>query len=281
MVTVGPVPDRLASMATVRVRLFARQRQIAGSREVNVELADGATVADAWAAVVALFPALGTDTPYVRYGRNGTYAAADEAVAEGDEVSCIPPVAGGSARAEGKPTAGGHAADESGARARGVLLEFTDSPIDAALIAHLLEATQSPGDGAQAVFIGRTRETSGTPAPGQEADAARHSGQRVLRLDYEAYESMALAVFEAIAAEVGERFGVERMAILHRTGPVVVGEVSVAIVVATPHRDAAFDACRYAIDELKARAPIWKAEQFENGSVWLGAPAREGPVVGS
>jgi len=66
-------------MATVRVRLFARQRQIAGSREVNVELADGATVADAWAAVVALFPALGTDTPYVRYGRNGTYAAADEA----------------------------------------------------------------------------------------------------------------------------------------------------------------------------------------------------------
>ena len=266
-------------MATVRVRLFARQRRVAGTREVRVDLPDGATVADAWAAVVALFPALGTDTPYVRYGRNGTYATADEAVADGDEVSCIPPVAGGSSLAAEGPAAEGHAADEPGAGRSAVLLEFTERPIDAALIAHLVEATQSPEDGAQAVFIGRTRETSGTPAPGQEAEAARHAGQRVLRLEYEAYESMALAVFEAIAAEIGERFGVERLAILHRTGSVVVGEVSVAIVVAAPHRDAAFDACRYAIDELKARAPIWKAEQFEDGSVWLGAPAREGPVV--
>jgi len=268
-------------MATVRVRLFARQRQIAGSREVGVELADGATVADAWAAVVAMFPTLGADTPYVRYGRNGTYAAADEPVADGDEVSCIPPVAGGSSMAEGGPAAEGHAADGPGARTRVVLLEFTERPIDAAALARLVDATASPEDGAQAVFIGRTRETSGTPAPGQEAEAARHAGQRVLRLEYEAYESMALAVFEAIAAEIGERFGVDRLAIVHRTGSIAVGEVSVAIVVTAPHRDAAFDACRYAIDELKARAPIWKAEQFEDGSVWLGAPAREGPVVGS
>jgi molybdopterin synthase catalytic subunit len=66
--------------------------------------------------------------------------------------------------------------------------------------------------------------------------------------------------------------------VVHRTGEVPVGEASVAICVAAPHRGAAFDACRYVIDELKARAPIWKSERFADGSVWLGAPARRVPL---
>ena len=86
--------------------------------------------------------------------------------------------------------------------------------------------------------------------------------------------------FEAIADEVSERFGVDRIAIVHRTGEVPLGEVSVAIVAVSPHRDAAFDAARYAIDETKARAPIWKAERFEDGHVWIGKPARTGPTSG-
>jgi molybdopterin synthase catalytic subunit len=88
---------------------------------------------------------------------------------------------------------------------------------------------------------------------------------------------MALAVLATIADEIGERFGVSRLAILHRVGEVGVGEASVIIVTAAPHRGEAFDACRYAIEELKARAPIWKAERFADGSVWMGAPARPGP----
>jgi molybdopterin synthase catalytic subunit len=88
---------------------------------------------------------------------------------------------------------------------------------------------------------------------------------------------MALAMLERIADEIGERFGVERIAILHRTGDVPLGEPSVAVVAVSPHRDAAFAAARYAIDETKARAPIWKAERFEDGHVWVGEPAREGP----
>ena len=84
-------------------------------------------------------------------------------------------------------------------------------------------------------------------------------------------------ILGAIADEVATRFGVDRIAIVHRTGEVPLGEVSVAIVAVSPHRDAAFEAARYAIDETKARAPIWKAERFEDGHVWIGEPARTGP----
>jgi molybdopterin synthase catalytic subunit len=85
---------------------------------------------------------------------------------------------------------------------------------------------------------------------------------------------MVLAVLSAIGKEIESRFGVHRLAIIHRTGTVPVGEASVVIAVAAAHRGAAFDACRYAMEELKARAPIWKSEHFDDGSVWLGAPAR-------
>ena len=115
------------------------------------------------------------------------------------------------------------------------------------------------------------------PAPGQEAEAARHAGRAVDSLGYEAHESMALAVLGAIADEVAERFGVERLAIVHRTGDVPLGEVSIAVVAVAPHRDSAFRAARYGIDETKARAPIWKAERFADGHVWIGEPAREAP----
>src|SRR4029453_3593864 len=89
---------------------------------------------------------------------------------------------------------------------------------------------------------------------------------------------MALRILEAIADEVRARFGVERIAIVHRTGEVPLGEASVAIVAVSPHRDAAFDAARYAIDETKGRAPIWKAERFEDGHVWIGEPAPTAPM---
>jgi molybdopterin synthase catalytic subunit len=90
---------------------------------------------------------------------------------------------------------------------------------------------------------------------------------------------MVLAILGQIADEIAERFGVQRIAIVHRTGDVPLGEPSVAIVAVSPHRDAAFDAARYAIDETKARAPIWKAERFADGQVWIGEPAREGPTA--
>jgi molybdopterin synthase catalytic subunit len=157
-------------------------------------------------------------------------------------------------------------------------LEIRAAPLDDALLAELRAAVSTPRDGAVVVFVGQTRETPGTPAPGEEKEAARHAGERVMRLEYEAFNEMALDVLRQIAAEIQQRFGVGRLAIVHRSGVVEVGQASVMIVVAAQHRGPAFDACRYAIEELKARAPIWKAEHFSSGSVWLGAPAREGPT---
>lgn len=90
-------------------------------------------------------------------------------------------------------------------------------------------------------------------------------GRAVTGLSYEAYDAMALRVFDMIAAEARERFGEVRLTIVHATGELKVGDVAVAVVAAAPHRAAAFDACRYAIDELKQRAPIWKQERYADG----------------
>jgi molybdopterin synthase catalytic subunit len=256
----------------ITVRLFAMQRQQAGWRVREFELPDRATVADAWAAVVALHPDLAAGTASLRFARNAVYADPADLVGDGDEVAVIPPVAGGSA----DPVAGGSSRqgmdDPEAGRVRRI--ELSPEPFHERLLEDLRRTVASPGTGAVVLFVGQTRETPGTPAPGQEEQAARFAGRAVLGLDYEAFESMALAVLAQVADEIEARFGVRRLAILHRVGAVPLGEASVVIAVAAAHRSAAFDACRYAIEELKARAPIWKSERFADGSVWVGAPAR-------
>jgi len=156
-------------------------------------------------------------------------------------------------------------------------LEMTGRVLDDALLSQLRATVSHPRLGALVSFIGVTRETPGSAAPGEEDEAARHAGQTVLGLEYEAFEPLAQRVLADIADELEQRYRVRRLAIVHRTGEVPVGEASVVIVVGAEHRAAAFDACRYAIDELKARAPIWKSERFADGSVWIGQPARPGP----
>ena len=241
------------------MRLYAMLRQQAGWREHVLELPAEATIEGAWNALVAMVPAFAAQRDAVRFARNRQYAPATELLAEGDELALIPPVAGGAAD---------HLAR----------IEIVAAPIDDSLLAELRRTVPTAADGALAIFVGQTRDTPGTPAPGEEDVAARHAGERVTGLEYEAFEEMALDVLRAVATEIEERYQVRRLAIIHRTGAVAVGEPSVVIAAAAPHRAAAFDACRYAIEELKARAPIWKAEHFADGHVWMGAPAREGAV---
>jgi len=259
-------------LVTIRVRLFAIQRELVGAREVTLDLADDADVAAAWNALVAIHPVLAPGRESVRYARNGAYAEPSTALADGDELAIIPPVSGGTSR----PDAGSPGAAPSGtSMARGSrILEIRGDPFGATILGELTARLATPGDGAAVGFLGRTRSTPGTPAPGQEIEASRHAGRTVDSLEYEAHESMALSVLAQIADEVSARFGVDRIAIVHRIGDVPLGDISVAIVAVAPHRDAAFDAARYAIDETKARAPIWKAERFADGHVWIGQPAR-------
>jgi molybdopterin converting factor subunit 1 len=248
----------------IHVRLFAMQREIAGTRQLDLDLRDGATIEDAWRALVERFPRLAPGRASVRFAHNGGYAPSGTVLADGDEVAMIPPVSGG-------------AADEGAATDRVRILEIRESLLDANVVAELSSRLATPDDGAIVGFLGVTRRSPGTPAPGQEDEAARHAGSSVESLEYEALPEMALRVMGAIADEIEARFGVTRLAIVHRTGNVPLGAASVAIVACAPHRDAAFEAARYAIDETKGRAPIWKAEQFGDGRVWIGEPARDSP----
>ena len=115
------------------------------------------------------------------------------------------------------------------------------------------------GDGAVATFLGTVRD--------------HNAGRKVLHLEYEAYGGMAEREMEAIAAEVVLRHGVSRVAIVHRTGRLEIGEASVGIAVSARHRAEAFDAARDVIDTLKRTVPIWKREHFEDGAVWVGEGA--------
>jgi MoaE-MoaD fusion protein len=254
----------------VHVRLFAMQRELAGTRGLDLVLAAGATIEDAWAALVGRFPVLGPGRAAVRFARNGSYAPADTPLGDGDEVAMIPPVSGGASPADGDGVAAGDAPLR--------ILEIRDGAFDATILAELGERLATPEDGAIVGFLGVTRRSPGTPAPGQEGEAARHAGRVVQALTYEAHPEMALRILSEIADEIEARFGVRRLAIVHREGEVPLGEASVAIVACAPHRDAAFEAARYAIDETKARAPIWKAERFEDGHLWIGEPARSRPT---
>ena len=121
--------------------------------------------------------------------------------------------------------------------------------------AALAAAVARSGDGALATFVGLVRD--------------HNAGRRVLWLDYEAFEPLAVKAFEQIGTEAAERWPGVRLVIHHRTGRVDLGEASVAIAAASPHRADAFAACRYAIERIKQIAPIWKHEHFEGGEVWI------------
>lgn len=132
------------------------------------------------------------------------------------------------------------------------MIRLQAEPID---VGALVAEARGDGDGAVSLFLGTVRNVN--------------AGRRVLFLEYEAYAVMAEREMARIAAEAAARFGVGGVAIVHRTGRVDIGEPSVAIAVAAPHRAAAMDACRFVIDTLKATVPIWKREHFVGGAVWI------------
>ena len=145
------------------------------------------------------------------------------------------------------------------------LIELVRLPIRVSEIVALLKA---PGDGAVLAFEGIVRDHSGT--------------RRTLYLDYQAYESMALIKLRELAAQMRERFPIDRLALVHRLGRLEIGETSVLVAVSAEHRGAAFDACRFGIDTLKRTVPIWKKEYFDGGAVWADgeippAPSNSGP----
>lgn len=225
------------SSLSIRVRLlaFGALKSIVAAAGASQDLAAGASVDDLLALLCREGHASADALRGAAIAVNQQYSPRTCVLQDGDEVAILPPVSGGMG-APGAATA---------------LVALVREPIDGAAIERNLKAG---ADGALCVFDGIVRDNS--------------RGRQTLHLDYEAYEQMALQQMQLLRTEAIEHFGVREVAIVHRLGRLVVGETSVFIAVASAHRGAAFDACRWVIDTLKKTVPIWKKEQFVDGAAW-------------
>ncbi|HVL88224.1 MAG TPA: MoaD family protein [Candidatus Thermoplasmatota archaeon] len=270
-------------MARVRVRFFASPREIVGEREIPWEIRDGATARELLDALVARFPKLAPLRGHLLVSVNREFARAEDPVRDGDEVAIMPPVSGGAGTGDGErerstePVSGGAAngpgeserdADSTRAVSGGApdpTLPAAGARIQphAASLDELLREVSDPSAGAVASFVGTVRSESG--------------GSPVVALEYEFYEGMAEAKLQALAERAVERFGLCKARVVHRAGRFAVGEPVLWVAASASHRDAAFSACRWMVEELKASVPIWKKEHVGKDGVverarWVGAP---------
>ena len=241
-------------MVQVRVLAFGMLRDAMGE-QAAVEMPDGATVADLLAHVAGRHPRI--NLTGIAVGVNSEYAQGSQRLQEGDEVGLLPPVSGGAGLGES-----GRGADGT---LSGDRIELTREEIAPD---SLVREAKRGEDGAVVVFDGIVRNNS--------------RGRQTLYLDYEAYEPMAEKQMRELAVQAREKFGVRHVTIVHRLGRLEVGETSVLIVVASPHRSQAYEASRWLIDTLKKTVPIWKKETFVDGAVWAdGEPFPPGVGVES
>lgn len=220
----------------VRVLFFGVLKDLVGKPVDEIDLPDGASVRDVLARYESLIPRLRDSLPSLALAVNQQYSAPDTKLKAHDEVALLPPVSGGLPETELQR----HFAS--------IVREVIDSQ---KIVADLKRGE----DGAALVFEGVVRNQT--------------RGRKTLYLDYEAYQEMALAQMESLAKQALQQFGIRDVAIVHRLGRLEIGETSVLIAVASAHRAAAFDACRWLIDTLKRTVPIWKKEHFEDGAVWV------------
>lgn len=216
----------------IHLRLFAICRERAGSDHLDFDFdAETVDVQTLKSAVAVRVPSLAPILPCVRVAVNRRFAADDDRVGPQDELALIPPVSGGD----------------------GPMVALRDRPLD---VPALERAVHGGDTGALLSFQGTVRN--------------RTDAHDVTHLEYEAYPEMAEAYLRTIAEEAEAKWPGARVGVEHRIGRLAVGEVSVAIVVAHPHRAQAFEVCRHVIERLKQDVPIWKKEIRSDGSVWVG-----------
>jgi molybdopterin synthase catalytic subunit/molybdopterin converting factor small subunit len=216
----------------VRIHLlaFASAVDALGASALELELPEGCAVGALIARLGTDFPRLAPLWPRLAIAVDGRIAGRDALLYDGAEVALLPPVSGG---APGTPPA----------------VELRDGPLD---LAALCSSVAGPGRGAVVLFVGSVRD--------------EHAGRAVTKLTYSAYRPMALQLMARIVAELEASLPDLRVAISHRLGEVLPGEPSVGIAVAAPHRAAAYEASRLALERLKKEIPIWKREQYTSGT---------------
>jgi len=215
----------------VRVLFFGMLKELVGKPTDTLELPEGARVRDLLAHYEGQIPQLRPSMASLAVAVNQQYSTVTTEVRDGDEVALLPPVSGG-----------------AGVAPLVRLVRERIVPHD------IIPAMERPEDGAIVIFDGIVRNHS--------------RNRRTLYLEYEAYETMALAKLEELASEAARRFAIRNVVLVHRLGHLEIGESSVLIAVFSAHRAAAFEACRWLIDTLKKTVPIWKKEFFEDGAVW-------------
>jgi len=225
----------------LRVLFFGAARDATGREQLELSLSSPANVASAFAQLLADYPALARFGNSLLLAVNQEYALPDREISDGDELAVLPPVSGGAG-----------SADVSSATATKDFFELTTDPIDVGTIARRVVLAEC---GATVTLDGYAREWT--------------RGRRTLYLVYEAYAPMALSEMRRLGAQAHEKFEIAHLGIVHRTGRLEIGETSVVIATSAPHRRAAFEACEWAIRELKRTVPIWKKEVFEDGEVWV------------
>ena len=215
----------------IAVRLFGSLREATGVKELSVSLDAGARLGVLQDLLAAEHPSFEAMAGKLRVAVNQEVTDDDVTLADGDEVAFLPPVSGGR--------------DEA-------LCTLSDQPLD---VGETVARVAGPGMGGIVTFVGTVR------------DASR--GKVIEHLEYEAYPGMAEREMEKIAAEAGDKWPGSRVAVAHRVGHLEIGEIAVVVVAAAPHRAEAFAACRYTIDTLKERVPIWKKEVATDGASWV------------
>ncbi len=238
----------------IRVLFFGLLRDLIGCSEQELELPENARLETVFDHYASQFPRVREMSDSIVMARNEEFAARDGSLADGDEVAMMPPVSGGAGDERTQTAAWLASAEDE----RGFYALSSDS-ID---VEELKRRTAASSVGAVLTFEGVVRDNS--------------SGRRTRYLDYDCYRPLALRTMRQLGREILEAHDVHAVAMAHRLGRLEIGEASVAIVVSSAHRRAAYEAGLDAINRLKKTVPVWKKEYFEDGEIWVEGEWDEG-----
>lgn len=261
-----------ANEIRVRLLFFGAARDAVGHDEADFALQSASTAANAFAEVLEKYPELHRFGRSLLFAVNQEYARGDRIIKNGDELAVFPPVSGGASKATETQKHGDASPGTAGILPASTLVttetgksghDFFELTTDAIDVGAIARRVVLPECGATVTLDGYAREWT--------------RGRRTLYLVYEAYAPMALGELQRLGRQAHEQFDIAHIGVVHRTGRLEIGETSVVIAVSAPHRGAAFEACEWAIRELKRTVPIWKKEIFADGEVWVEGEGASNP----